>query len=388
MATSSLNPPRLPSQSNWLKFIETEKAGSQECFGGSEYPLYSDVGVRGEIEKGLGPYALLNALPMGSGTSADIVMILRSFNFEPYVPVNASDLLKTDVTRFHGGHLPEEITALISLALGIRLKSGEANRYFDGSDRLGRFRAYSSRPWPSLSVNPERPIIPTPKDVLLNDIQARLKTIPTLEADLYIELVRAARAYQDALWIAETEPHLAWLLFVSALEIAANAQFSSAGSATENLKELKPDLARMVENAGGADLLSAVAKDLKGLFGSTKKFLMFCEEFMPTEPSERPSLDWMKIDWSWPGLQPILNTVYSLRSHALHAGIPFPAPMCTQPDQWAEDKVPSERAITSFGFRTLSAQWVPKDAPIALHTFQYFARGALLKWWDRISIPA
>ena len=227
-----------------------------------------------------------------------------------------------------------------------------------------------------------------PKNVLLNDIQARLTTIPTLKADLYIELVRAARAYQDALWISETEPHLAWLLFVSALEIAANAQFSSAGSPTENLKELKPDLARMVENAGGEDLLRAVAKDLRGLFGSTKKFLMFCEEFMPNEPSERPSLDWMKIEWSWPGLQLILNKVYSLRSHALHAGIPFPAPMCRQADQWHEDNVPSERAITSLSVHTLSAQWVPEDAPIALHSFQYFTRGALLNWWDRISITA
>ncbi|MBP2869962.1 MULTISPECIES: hypothetical protein [Pseudomonas] len=386
MTTSSLNPPRLPSQSNWLKFIELEQAGNLECFGGSEYPLYSDVEVRGEISSGLGPYALLNAVPMGSGTTADIVMVLRSFIFEGHEHVSLSNNLKTDVKRFHGGHLPEEITALTSLALGIRLKAGDANRYFDASDRLGRFVAYSSRPWPSLSVNPGRPIIPTPKDVLLNDIQARLTTIPTLNAGLYIELVRAARAYQDALWISEIEPHLAWLLFVSAIEIAANAQLASAGSSTENLKELKPELARMVENAGGEDLLNEVAKDLKGLFGSTKKFLMFCEEFMPTEPSERPSLDWMKIEWTWSGLLPILKTVYALRSHALHAGIPFPAPMCRQPDQWRDDNVPAERAITSLAVQTMNGQWVPKDAPIALHTFQYFARGALLNWWDRISI--
>lgn len=208
MHTSNVTPSRLPSQSNWLKFIEMEQAGNLECLGGSEYPLYSDVGIRGEISAGLGPYTLLNALPMGSGTNADIVMVLRSFIFEVCRPERFSSNPKTDVQRFHGGHLPEEITALISLGLGIRLKAGDANRHFDGNDPLGRFRAYSSRPKPSLLVNPERPIIPMPEDVLLTDIQVRLKTIPKLNASLYIELVRSARAYQDALWISETEPHL------------------------------------------------------------------------------------------------------------------------------------------------------------------------------------
>lgn len=175
---------------------------------------------------------------------------------------------------------------------------------------------------------------------------------------------------------------------MSALEIAANAQFSSTGSSTENLKELMPGLATMVEASGGPDLLNGVATELKGLFGSSKKFFMLCKEFMPAEPPERPSLDWMKIEWTCAALLPILKKIYSLRSHALHAGIPFPTPMCQRPHQWGQDTVPAERAITSLAVQTLNAQWVPDDAPIALHTFQYFTRGALLNWWDRISITA
>jgi len=382
-----ITPPRLRSQSNWLTFNELQEAGNNDCYGGSEYPLYSDVEIHGELDNGLGPYALLNAGSFGRPKGANIAIVLRYFNFEAPERRNLAEL-KTDVKLFHGGSLPEEITSLASLALGVRLKAGDANRYFDGGDPLGRYMAHSYRPAPSLSVNHGLPLIPMPEHVLLNDIQSRLATIPTVKAKLYIELVRSARAYQDALWISESEPHLAWLLFVSALEIAANAQFSSAGSSTENLRELMPELATMVEASGGSDLLNKVATDLKGLFGSTKKFLMFCEAFMPAEPPDRPSLDWMKIEWTWDALLPILKKIYSLRSYALHAGIPFPTPMCQRPHQWTQDTVPAERAITSLAVQTLNAQWVPEDAPIALHTFQHFTRGALLNWWDRISITA
>jgi len=35
-----------------------------------------------------------------------------------------------------------------------------------------------------------------------------------------VALTRAARLYQDALWMIESEPSLAWLLLVSAIETA------------------------------------------------------------------------------------------------------------------------------------------------------------------------
>ncbi|MQU25941.1 hypothetical protein GHO29_05520 [Pseudomonas helleri] len=360
-------------------------SGNHVCYGGSEYPFYSDVDITGEIIEGLGPYTLLNALPMRSRNTAEIVIILRSFIFEDFnYSFRVAGELKTNVARYHGGNLAEEIAALTSLALGIRLKAGDANRYFDGSDPHGRFQAMQWRPLPSLSVSLGRPKIPMPTSVNLNEAQPLLSTVPKVKPELYVELVRAARAYQDALWMAEAEPHLAWLLFVSAIEIAANARFASSGSPSENLRELKGGLAQLLLNTGGEDLLEKVAADLKDLFGSTKKFLLFCEEFMPAEPPIRPSADWGRIEWKWVSLKKILSKVYALRSKALHAGIPFPLPMCREPDQYGDDG-PAERAITSMAVHTMNGSWVPEDAPISLHTFHYFVRGALLNWWGHIS---
>jgi hypothetical protein len=45
-----------------------------------------------------------------------------------------------------------------------------------------------------------------------------------------VALIRAARLHQDAVWIAEQEPELAWLMLVSALETGAGRWDRSAGS--------------------------------------------------------------------------------------------------------------------------------------------------------------
>lgn len=374
----------LPSQSNWVEFNRPLQE-DRVCYGGSEYPLYSDVKITGEIAEGLGPYALLNSLPLVKRNAASEVLVLRMFIFEDFrYSTHNQGTLKTDVARFHGGTLAEEIAALTSLGLGIRMKSGDANRYFDGSDPLGRPKAFMRHPAPTLMTNLSGPIIPLPSSVYLNEIQTRLTSVPAIKADLYVDLVRAARLYQDALWISETEPHLAWLLFVSSIEIAANAHFSSSGSPADNLRELKGGLANLLIGSGGEELLTKVAHELKDLFGSTKKFLMFCERFMPPAPPIRPSAGWSQIEWTERSLKRILNKVYELRSKALHAGIPFPTPMCRQPDQYDEG-CPSELAITSLAVNTLNGTWVPEDAPIALHTFHYIVRGVLLNWWDQIA---
>lgn len=379
---------RLVSQSNWLSYISKKGSPEPECYGGSEYPFYSDVQVLGEIQDNLGPYALLNALPFGNGNSAEIAVIFRAFHYEaPTLIQNASLPFKTVDDSYHGGWLAEELAALTSLALGVRMKSGDAIRRFDGRDPLGTYQSAWLRSTPSLSFRKGKPMVPMPRHASLNDIQGRLKTIPTLDADLFKELIRAARSYQDALWLAESEPHLSWLILVSALEISANAHITIRGTPSENLEEFKPELADLVRNSGGDFLLDAVSEQLKSLFSATKKFLEFCKEFAPPPPAVRPEMAYHRIDWTWPELKKTLNKVYELRSRALHAGYPFPAPMCTPPE-WYENDAPSEKAITALAVQTQGAQWVPNDAPITLNTFAYFVRGALLNWWDHLAKSA
>ncbi|VVN73725.1 hypothetical protein PS689_00589 [Pseudomonas fluorescens] len=378
-------PRRLISQSNWIAFVAGSSDPNQICYGGSEYPLYSDAYVVGELSDEIGPYALLNALPYSGGNSAAITIILRVFFFEAHTIISNRTLpLKTVDDGYHGGWFSEELAALTSLALGIRLKSGDVSRRFDGNDPYGRFESSWTQRIPSLTIRPNQAIIPAPTHVSLDDIRSRLQTIPDLDPGLYKELIRAARSYQDALWIAESEPHLAWLLMVSALEIAASAHVTLRGTPMENLEEFQPTLAQMVRSSGGDELLHGVADQLKNLFSATKKFLLFCEEFCPPEPVDRPAHPYQRIDWDWPSLKIILKKVYDLRSRALHAGVPFPAPMCTHPDR-RDTGAPAEKAVTALATQTQGAQWVPEDAPITLHTFQHFVRGALLGWWDHLA---
>ncbi|MDF8362389.1 hypothetical protein [Achromobacter anxifer] len=378
--TDGVQRPMLASQRNWFAKIQ---AGDDAAIVAYEYPIYSDVQLRGEIFNGLGPYKILNALPLQRDGSVAIAAVLREdLHDDNRWPGALPPATKTNVESYHGGSTPEELAALCSLGLGIRLRAGDANRAFDSRDPRGRFLGYQQSV-PMLIFNRERPVIPgaitRPQ---LDSVQKRLRSIPHINPQLFTELVRSARAYQDALWIAESEPHLAWLLLVSALEIAANARVSHSGSPEENLREYQSKLTKALEAAGGQPLVAAVAEQLKNLFSATKKFMNFCKEFTPPPPEARPS-ESLQVDWNWANLKKVLETIYAHRSHALHAGIPFPAPMCRPPDEF-EGKF-SEKGVTSLAESTQGATWLPKDAPMSLNTFQYFVRASLLKWWDHIS---
>ncbi|WP_146128387.1 hypothetical protein [Burkholderia gladioli] len=373
----------LSLQCNWLAAMQAADKASTVAH---EYPFYSDVQLTNEIVDGLGPYQLLNALPMRVDGSVSIAVVLRANSHENEAwPGAMPRELKTNVERYHGGAAPDELAALCSMGLGIRLRAGDANRTFDSRDPRGRFHAHQWRVTPTLIFDRTRPVVPSVVvQPSLDSVRKRLRAIPTIEPRLFTELVRSARAYQDALWIAESEPHLAWLLLVSALEIAANAHVSEAGSSEGNLREFQPKLTETLESAGGSALVAEVGEQLKHLYSATKKFMRFCEQFAPPPPDARPSVEYMRIDWKWTSLKKILNKIYAHRSSALHAGIPFPAPMCRRPDKFGEAEY-SEKGVTALAEHTLGATWTPEDAPMSLNTFQYFVRTSLLKWWDHIS---
>src|ERR1700731_2692572 len=89
-----------------------------------------------------------------------------------------------------------------------------------------------------------------------------------------LTLIRCARLYQDALWMAESQPALAWLLLVSALETGAVYWRSGKEDVivrvrTENT-ELYDDLAKL-----DSTMPRRVAEAFKDSFGVTKKFVDF-----------------------------------------------------------------------------------------------------------------
>jgi hypothetical protein len=118
-----------------------------------------------------------------------------------------------------------------------------------------------------------------------------------LSPDDAIALVRSARSYQEAVWIAEGDPQLAWLLLVSAVETAANQWWNSRDrtadrSSSESLRDAMPDLASLVETSAGSAVLDEVARHLGPLIKSREKFVRFLTAFCPEPPTPRPPKHW------------------------------------------------------------------------------------------------
>jgi hypothetical protein len=370
-------PRSLQSQLNWLNF-----AKKSDLSGICEYPFFSDAHITGEQTDGFGPYTFLNTVPIRRGEVNSPIVIRVAFHLDKYRP----QMSKTDDSLYHGGSLVDEIAALASLAMGVRFRAGGETRLFEiGKDPLGRPRSWNDQPKPVVMVRRNEHILP---DVIgthsMNDLDL-LKTIPSIASDRYVKLIRASRFYQDALWVAESEPNLAWLMLVSALEIGANDVFQSEATPVEQLRDWRPQLGTILEETGGSGHLEQVAEIIARCFGATKKFLDFTLRNMPTEREKRPTEEWMRVTWSPSGLKKVLNKVYEYRSNALHGGIPFPAPMLEPPFHLDATSGPSEVPLTGLASHARGGTWLPKDCPINLHCFHYVARGALLSWWGNLS---
>jgi hypothetical protein len=181
-------------------------------------------------------------------------------------------------------------------------------------------------------------------EVDLQEIVPLLGLLPKIEGKNAVALVRAARLYSNAIWIADDDPNWAWLQLVSAIEAAAVQH--------KDTEKLKP----------------------------TKRFLTFMTMFLPALPSQRPG-DFAQIGWS--DVSNHLKTIYRYRSRALHEGLPFPGPMCEPPMTCSPDTY-DERPSWSWSQHGTSI-WTAGDAPMYLHVFEHLARQSLLSWWRSLA---
>lgn len=366
---------------NWNAYLEG--APVQYTF---EYPLFTDAHIVGGVTEQYGPYQLINtiAIPQLNHRQPRPAIILRvdfHLAFHPAeIPMD-----KTDDERYHGGYLQDEIAALASLSLGIRLKSGGISRRFSSDD--------DPKGYPSYWDFRDDPVLPTgmhgtivPRAVGTHHIEGakQILNLPATRPEDTISLVRAARLYQDGLWIAESEPELSWLMFVSAIETAASQWRTVKETPLERLRVSRPKLEEMLNGYGGNELVLKVADEIAPYMGSTKKFIDFILEFLPDPPAVRPN-EWARLSWDTKGMKETLRKVYGYRSRALHGGTPFPAPMSMPPhplgDEGILTEIPSGLASSARG-----GVWLADDTPILLHTFEYIARNALLKWWQSFTL--
>jgi hypothetical protein len=188
-------------------------------------------------------------------------------------------------------------------------------------------------------------------------------------------LVKAARVYQEALWIVEWEPERSWLLFVSAIEAIANISPSGDVDDTEMFSEAQPEIARLLKAGCGGDVLIEVARRLRPILRSTAKFINLFERYFPGAPTQRGPIS---LAWSFPVLKPMLMKIYSHRSKALHDGTPFPLPMCLPPTYF--DGVPSDYTL-GLAMSGSQGAWRAEDTPMHLHVFEYLVRESILNWW-------
>ena len=370
----------LPVLQNWIA-----RNDGLERYGIYEFPLYTDARMTGQIQRADWPYAFLNTVPIRDEpgyVQAPLILRVDAHIAQSERP----DFSKTDVSLYHGGLMTDEIAALASLCIGVRIRAGGESRRFDGmeQDPLGRPVAWDRRPIPRLDLDKDRLVLPDIVGAHSLDELKRLEWLLQISAAQSVALVRAARLYQDALWIAESEPALAWLMFVSALETAANQWQAASGTAIERLAYTKPDLVKILEAAGGDTLVKDVADQIEQSLGATRKFVEFSLQFLPSPPSVRPS-EAFQIPWDSASMKKVLRLIYGYRSKALHGGTPFPAPMCDHAFRISATEGFAERGTVGLAASTRGGVWLAKDVPISLHTFHHIVREALLGWWKSMA---
>ena len=290
----------------------------------------------------VGPFQIFNTIPARIPAEMAPAVVVRADSYLP--PPEIPVMGQTNVGTWLGLSLDDEIAVLLSLTLGARVRAGGLIREFEqDADPRGRPVEYLHRPPTWIPPPDNRFVLPGLLGAhrSLDEAVSHLSRLPSASAVTAVALLRGARQYRDALWLGDSDPHLAWLLLISAVECCA----------ARHLGHLPP----------------------------TRRFVEFITRFAPGPPARRPGY----TQFDWPELRKAAKTVYDHRSAALHEGRPMPAPLC-QPPQVLEDGIPNERP-PGLGSGAGASTWTPKDLPMHLHIFAHVVRGALLAWWREVS---
>lgn len=357
-----------------------------------EVPMYSDVRIIGNLDVGCGPYQIMTGFPdeQDLGRSAQSALFLRWTN-HVLPEMGAPDLDALNADHFHGGRVEDEIAALLSLLLGCRLRAGGFIRMFcPGDDPLGRPSTERSGHRPTLvAAQGKRPVLPriqrqcslVPHEgpTYPNRTAVQLfQSYPSLDPDDATALARAARLYQTGVWVAEADPQVTWLLLVSAVETLACRELPVEGEPSQVLQDLMPDL--YVELAPfGDQAVGIVAAKIVHTLKATKKFRDFVKNHFPAPPDPRAPLAF-QLKWNKTTILSKVNDIYGYRSDALHAGSPFPAPLCAPPMAHGADGA-SEK-FEGLGAQAHGGGWAADALPMYLDTFRHIARESILRWFE------
>lgn len=346
----------------------------------AEDELHSDSQFLGG-PKTFGPYSL--SIIFRDHQRADVcpAVILRAgvhTSLTPEVIVDG-ELTETDTKGYHGGILSDEIAALISLELGVRLRFAGTrllSGIHHGGERAGGPYLFDV-PRATRPGTPDREILPNclTREPNLDNLDLTIRFSTVKEKD-QVQLIRAARSYADAIWWANEDPNQAWLQLVTAIEIVAKSQQSGSYVPEEVIEELDPALWALLKDLDD-NVRSKLAKMLAPQHRITQTFIDFVAKFAPDPPPVRST--WDELDWS--NMEEHARVIYRHRSKALHEGTPFPLPMLREAPAVDGNGTPAEipGGLNSGG---AGGVWMADQYPMTLSMFEYITRGAILKWWQ------
>jgi hypothetical protein len=357
-----------------------------------EFLLYSDADVRGGWLQ-LGPYDVIALDPpetpsIGIARRALLVRVWDHLSDEPSHEANTP---KTDVESYFGGDIGDEMAALLGLALARRVRSGGRVRQGlppPGEEKerprtLSLGLASETLHRTQILERPIRePMIPWLGDqISLDRAIPLMSSYPKLGGQDAVALVRAARQYVDGLWLADSDPRLAWIKLISALEVVANRfDDTREPSPLSQLRRHRPKVYKALRGLPKQDA-DVVAEEIARLFNVERKLRSFVTRFDPGPPPLRPPDGPARFDWT--KLDAAIAKLYEHRSRDLHDGIAFPAAMCAPPDEHIGE-MPSER-FYFLAISTRGGQWKAEDLPMHLHVFAHIAGGAIRNWWASLS---
>ncbi|WP_042440837.1 hypothetical protein, partial [Streptacidiphilus albus] len=282
---------------------------------GWEFLLYSNSAIRGTPYYGspetLGPYVLF---PTGADTDGHLataqltVRILHSHPL-PGWQVDPAELAPSDPAYkgtaewYTAQSSDEELASLLALALGIRLRSGGMVRQFrfgPDEDPAGEPAFHDHRP-PVLPHTPSRRTqVPgrSGEDVPLSEGLELLGLYPQLTPTEAVALVKAAKHFADALWVANSDPEQTWLRLVTAIEVLADLEKADTADPSVLFAAKFEGSAELIRAAGGESVLAQVAEEVTRVDGATRKFLGFVAKYAPGPPTGvRPKDEDYRVEW-------------------------------------------------------------------------------------------
>jgi hypothetical protein len=375
MASSKGRPQTSPGPWGWEN--SRGKLAGRPRLGTIEIGCYTDLSFQWVKPVSIGPYTITVPLSLTEiETMLSLVGQLRMglvLRVEQYLGEYPDEYVdptwqQLDPKNYHGGVAWEELAALISLALGVRLRAGGILRIFGpGEDELGY--PHEMDPPPYLPGPARSPMLPGMNDLTREIDYSRLSLLdvyPRMPVDQARALVRAARSYQEAIWVADSDPRQAWLRLVTAVEVVAELQPNRP--AEERLRAVYPEMADQILRCGDPELVEWITTKIADREGVQARFLDFLKKHQPPRPSRRPGNSFYRQDWR--ALQRQLRTIYQARSGDLHKGSPVPRVMC-EPPYVSRSGIAPEVTYSSSA----------KERRLRLHVFEYIVRHALLSWW-------